>query len=197
MKRLSEVANIISGYPFRGRVPEKKDGNTAVIQMKDVDLKIGVNWSGLVKTHLEGRRKPDWLEPGDILFLSRGNHNYAFCLDEVPIPVVSSPHFFLIRLDKRAKVIPEFLAWQINQVPAQNYFNVSAEGTRQRSIKRSVLENFKVKILEQHIQRKIVYLDRLVKTEISLYSDLIKNRKQMLKAVAFDILNKNGSSKRG
>ena len=187
-KKLYEVANVLPGYPFRGRVPEKINGGARVVQMKDVDPDNPIEWSGLIKTELTGRRKPDWLVPGDILFLLRGNHNFAIHLDQVPVQAVGSPHFYLIRIDNKVDLIPEFLSWQINQVPAQHYFNISAEGSLQRSIKRSVMDLFEVVIPDLKKQEQIVNFNRLVAQETALYSDLINNRKQMLKSIATDLL---------
>lgn len=191
IRKLYEVAQVIPGYPFRGRIPDKVDGEAHAIQMKDVNEDGSVDWDGLIKTELTGRRKPDWLIPGDILFLLRGNHNFAVHLDQVPAPTVSTPHFFLIRINKDVGLMPEFLTWQINQVPAQHYFNISAEGSVQRSIKRRVLDLFEVVIPDIKKQKQVIDINRLVTQETNLYFDLIKNRKQMLKAIAIDLLQHN------
>lgn len=193
-KKLFEVAQVLPGYPFRGRVPEKINGDARVVQMKDVNPYKPIEWDDLLKTKLTGRRKPDWLAPGDILFLLRGRHNFAIYLNQVPVSAVSAPHFFLIRINEDVDLIPDFLAWQINQTPAQQYFKISAEGSLQQSIKRSVLDLFEVAIPDMEKQKQIVNLNRVVAKETNLYSDLIENRKQMLKAIAMDLLKHNTKS---
>lgn len=187
-QKLYEIAKILPGYPFRGRIPERTDGDAHVVQMKNVSPDESIEWVDLLKTKLAGKRKPDWLMPGDILFLLRGNHNFAVHLDQVSVPAVISPHFFLIRINKGARLIPEFLVWQINQTSGQHYFNIAAEGSLQRSIKRTVLEQFKVAIPDMKKQKQIVNVNRLVVRETNLYQNLIENRKQMLNAMAADLL---------
>ena len=191
--RLDKIAEVISGYPFRGRVPEVNNGKAHVVQMKDVSGDNTVDWGGLIKTDLTGRRKPDWLKSEDILFLSRGNNNFAVFLDHVPVPTVNSPLFFLIRVKADAGLIPEFLAWQLNQITAQQYFKISSEGSLHRSIKKSVLDLFNVVIPEVETQKRIVNLNRLVTQETKLYLDLIENRKQTLKTIALNVLNDSGN----
>lgn len=94
MQRLIELVDIRPGYPFRGKVAEVPDGQARVVQMKDVDESGYIYWDGLVSTDLKGRKEPDWLQVDDVLFLLRGNSNYALVLRESPFLMVASPHFF-------------------------------------------------------------------------------------------------------
>ena len=192
IKKLFEIAKVLPGYPFRGRISERMDGDAHVVQMKNVSPDEPVEWKTLLKTKLAGKRKPDWLMQGDILFLLRGNHNFAAYIDQVLVPAVISPHFFLIRINKDVDLMSEFLAWQINQTPAQHYFKIAAEGSLQRSIKRPVLEQLKVVIPDMEKQKQIVNVNTLTVRETNLYHSLIKNRKQMLNGMAMDLLKLNG-----
>src|SRR5690349_3395380 len=119
---LGKVARITAGYPFRGAVRPVPGADAAVVQIKNVDAQTGIDWSAVVKTKLEGRRQPDWLKPGDILFSARGHRNVAVCVDRSSPKAVCSPHFFLIRVRNEKDVLPEFVAWQMNQPHSQRYF---------------------------------------------------------------------------
>jgi restriction endonuclease S subunit len=134
MYPLRQLADVFSGYPFRGKIPHTIDGDARVIQMKDVDEPNMIYWDNLVNTKLKGRRQPDWLQAGDVIFLLRGNWFFAVHIDNVPFPTVISPHFFLLRVKDQSYILPKFLAWQINQPPAQRYLNASAEGSVQARI---------------------------------------------------------------
>ena len=81
---IGRVASLQGGYPFRGSIEESAEGGTLAVQMKDVDLDRGVNWSGVIRTSLAGRKHPDWLKAGDVLFVSKGARFYAVCIDEPP-----------------------------------------------------------------------------------------------------------------
>ena len=55
-------------HRFLENVDEVPDGDVRVIQMKDVSPEWGVDWSGVMRTRLAGRKQPDWIVDGDILW---------------------------------------------------------------------------------------------------------------------------------
>jgi hypothetical protein len=83
-----------------------------VVHIRDADADKGIDWPALVRTELQGRKDPDWLRTGDILFAARGNRNFAVCVGEPPLKAVCSPHFFLVRVNRDSAATPEFLAWR-------------------------------------------------------------------------------------
>ncbi len=189
MKQLKDVAIFRAGYPFRGRVPEVSDGDAHVIQMKDVDPELGVTCEKLTRTELTGRKQPEWLKPGDILFVARGFRNFALYLDELPGPTVLSPHFFHITLKPNAGILPAFLAWQINQKPAQQKLRATAEGSNLPSIRRAVLGALPIAVPSIEKQKKIVELDRSWHREQAVLRALTKNMKQTMTGLAQQLLH--------
>lgn len=157
--------------------------------MKDVSEAGEVAWDELVQTELKGRRKPDWLRSDDVLFLVRGNKFFAVYLDEVPFPAVISPHFLLLKVKRNTKMLPAFLAWQINQGPAQRYLESSAEGTVQRSIRKGVLEDLPLVVPDLDAQQLVVNYVRAARSEANTYMELLANRERELQAMASMILN--------
>jgi len=185
--QLGELAEVQAGYPFRGSVPYVQGGNAFALQMRDLAPDGLVNWSGLVQTDVdEGKGGAQWLVPGDIVFVARGGRNYAVCLTEVPLPAVCSQYFFLLRLERR-DVLPEFLSWQINQLPAQRYFAKTAEGSDQLSIRRGVLEQLQVAIPPLEEQQRFVDLAATALKEKRVLEAMIRNRQQQLDALAIDL----------
>lgn len=172
------------GYPFRGSIEASMDGDALAVQMKDVDPEHGVNWSGVMRTTLTGRKKPDWLKAGDILIVSKGARFYAVCLDEPPHPAVCSPHFFHLQVQSQGVAIPAFIAWQVNQPPFQRQLQQAAEGSSQLSIRRPVLEALTLSIPSLADQRRIVALAELARQERQTLNQLIANREQQLNALA-------------
>lgn len=190
MKRLKlkHIAEIKAGYPFRGRILDTPGAKVRVVQMKNVSPENGVGWSELARTRLEGRRKPDFLGEGRILFVARGNNNFAICLDDVPVRSVCSPHFFLLEVLAGADVTPEFLAWQINQRPAQVYFKKSAEGSNSLSIRKGILASLPIAAPALEMQEKILALNRTYLEERAVMLGLLENRRKMMDAIAGEIL---------
>lgn len=189
-KNLKDLAEVSGGYPFRGTVPEYPNGAAFAVQMRDVSPDGAVNWGGLVRTQLGGKADSYWLRSKDILFVTRGMRFFAVCLDEVPQPTVCSPHFFLVRI-KAPDLLAEFLAWQINQQPAQRYLRQNAEGSNQLSIRRGTLEELPIAIPALAQQQQVVALASLALKERTLQEALIKNREQQLHAIAKRMLQTN------
>lgn len=181
---IGSVVDVKPGYPFRGSIEESTEGNTLAVQMKDVDPEHGVNWSGVIRTSLVGRKHPEWLKAGDVLFVSKGARFYAVCLDEPPSAAVCSPHFFLLQVLPRAELLPAFLAWQINQPPFQRQLQQAAEGSSQLSIRRPVLEALTLSVPSLADQQRIVALADLARRERQTHHQLIHNREQQLQALA-------------
>lgn len=181
---LSELVEVQAGHPFRGSVVPAPDGNAYALQMRDIDPDGDVDWSGVVRTRTEGRRAPEWLQAGDVVFVGRGARNFAICLRDVPLPAVCSQYFYLLRAKQPARLLPEFLAWQINGAPAQRYLASNAEGSDQRSIRRAVLEALPLALPSVDEQRRIVALADAARREKRLLEDLIRNRQRQLDALA-------------
>ena len=181
---VAEVASLQAGYPFRGAIEEAHDGDVLVVQMKDVDPDAGVDWGGAIRTSLAGRKHPDWLRAGDVLFVAKGARFYAVCIDEPPAPAVCAPAFFHMRVRAAASVDPAFLAWQINQPPFQRQLQQAAEGSGQLSIRRPVLEALALHIPTMRQQRGIVALANLARAERQTLHRLIRNRELQLHALA-------------
>ncbi|MCK4503511.1 MAG: hypothetical protein KAU22_10795, partial [Desulfuromonadales bacterium] len=74
MLQLGQIVKMKAGHPFRGRIPEVPGTGVLAIQMKDVSTDGGLNWGTAVETEITGKREPDYLTPGNILFAIRGNH---------------------------------------------------------------------------------------------------------------------------
>ena len=192
--KLIQVAKINSGYPFRGKIPEVVDADAIAVQMKDVSPRKGINWSTCLKTRLKGRCTPDWLRVGDILFAARGSHNDAVLVSELPaltlIQAVAAPHFYVIRCVDQA-VLPEYLAWLLNQGPCQQYFEQQAEGSLTKSIRRSVLENTPIVIPPLKKQQAIIRLASMLQQEHDYLEQLIQNGKNLLKIIFTDLFKKD------
>jgi hypothetical protein len=187
-KSLGDLATITAGHPIREAVRDVPGGDIAVVQIKNVGTDTGVNWPAVARTKLGGRRQPDWLKAGDVLFSARGQRNVAVCLDQPPLKAVCSPHFFLIRVKDSKHALPEFLAWQMNLPHSQRYFAQSATGSYITSIRRQVLEKLPLLIPSLDGQRLLVRLAEAARRERHLMEQLMENRQRELDLVAQKLL---------
>lgn len=187
IRTLKDLAHIQSGHPFRGSVPPVPGGNAVALQMRDISLDCGVAWNGLVQTQIDGRKAPEWLQPGDVVFVARGARNFAVCLQDVLRPAVCSQYFFLLRVKASSGLLPDFLAWQINGAPAQRYLASNAEGSDQLSIRRGVLESLPIVVPPIAKQRLIIALANQVIQEKKILESLIRNRQRQLDVLACEM----------
>ncbi len=189
---LADLATVRTGYPFRGPIAEVHTDGVLVAQMKDVDPSAGLKWETVVRTELTGRKEPDWLQAGDILFVPRGQRFFASSIGPPPGLAVCGPHLVLLRLRPGARVTSDFLAWQINQPPVQKQLRIAAEGTNQLSVRISEIEGLRLALPPIEQQLRIVGLADAAARERGLLTQLIANREQQLAAIAANLAKAAG-----
>jgi hypothetical protein len=186
---VSALCSVSTGWSFRGRIDPVDGAKTAVVQMRDT-APSGVDWTSCVRTEVAGRREPDWLRPGDILFPARGNVSQAVLIDESigRLQAVAAPHFFLLRVT-HPDVLPAYLAWWLNQEPAQRHLEQNAQSsTLVRNIARPVLEATPVMLPPLSRQEQIVGLADAMQREEELLQRLRQTNQQIMTGLARDLL---------
>nr|WP_268841498.1 restriction endonuclease subunit S [Pseudoalteromonas sp. ACER1] len=188
---LCEVADVFAGYPFRGTIPSDENGDVHVIQVRDTRATGEVFQDEMIKVILPGKKAPNWLRSGDVLFVAKGVKHFSALVEDLPVKTVCSPHFFLIRVkpEYQNRVKPEFICWQLNQLPAQRYFRTTAEGSLHLSVRRQVLENTPLKLLDIKDQQLIANMHKCAIKERSALLQLIENKDKEQAAIALNLLN--------
>lgn len=185
---LSEVAAVRLGHSFRGAVPEVEGGDVRVVQIRDLNRGGLKDRDALLRTELRGRKEPEWLQGEDVLFVAKGWNAFAAPMQGVPERTVCSQHMYVVRVKEPGTVLPAFLAWQLNQPPAQRYLRQSAEGSHQLSIRRSVLDATRIRVPPIEQQRVVVELERHARAEREALLALIKNREAEMALLAERLL---------
>lgn len=176
---LGEVAEVQAGYLFRTRIEHDPKGNIPVIQLRDIDTRR-LNWSTTARVSLNQKVNPAYfVQPGDVLCAARGNHYRALCLTGEPPPALVSSHLFILRARSQV-VLPEFLAWYLNQSTAQTYLDTQAQGSSIRSLSRRVLAQLPVVVPALDLQQKVVQIQRLTDRETALTEQLLGKRRQLI-----------------
>ena len=186
--KLADIASVRLCYPFRGKVPEHINGNGKVIQLRNINKEGDIDWSNLMPTDVLTKHQQTFLQTGDIIFAARGGNNVACLIDRTESNIVSSQHFYMISVNNVDEILPEFLAWQINQAIAQKYFTQSAVGFLHVSIRRAVLDTLPITIPSMNKQKTIVALAQKAKREKQLLNQLIENRDTEMQFIAKQIL---------
>jgi hypothetical protein len=188
-RSLGQVATIRLGHSFRGSIPEVIDGDIRVVQTRNVLPDRPIDYNRLLTTELDTRKDPEWLEDQDLLFVSRGARNFAVLVADPPPRTICSPHFYVLRLFESESLLPEFLAWQLNQMPAQTHLRQSAEGSSQLSIRRAALAQTPIHVLPLVQQRAVLHLVHAAQAERNALNTLIQNREAELAVVAEQLLS--------
>lgn len=180
--RLGDICAIQPGYARYRRLPRASAGegvpairlrDLLVTGLADPDRLARYAWPGATT----GRY---FVRKGDVVFRPRGDRNTAAVLDRrfrehtlVLLPM-------LILRAEPAVVLPEFLAWTINQPPAQRHFDRVARGTNMRMVLRPGIENLRIEVPRREVQRMIVAVDRLSRRERALATRAADIRRQLV-----------------
>lgn len=186
---LSKICTVQSGFPFRGSIDALPKGTVAVVQMRDILEAVDIDWLALTHVELPPNRKAEYLSNDDILFTTRGGRNTALILRDVPERAVAPVNLFVIRVNAGNEILPRFLAWQINQPAAQEYFAVNATGSHIKNITRSVLEALPIFIPSIETQQRLIGFADAAALEMQLLNSLISNRQRQMNALASQFLS--------
>ena len=192
--RLGDLCAIQLGYTPRGALSSAETGGAPAIQLRDL-----AGDGPIQPSRFElGEVSPRYLiEPGDVLFRSRGDRNTAVATDgRLYGPAFAILPIVVLR-PKRDVVEPRYLAWAINQAPAQLYFDGVARGTRLRMVPRSELEKLPINVPHLEIQRAVVDLDALAAREEALSTLAAEKRRQLISLVLTERVQASGQGRRG
>jgi hypothetical protein len=174
--KLSELADIQMGYPFRSRLKHTPKGDVVVLQMKDIDDANLANIKDAIRVALPRGTDRHLLRKGDLLFRSRGRSYTAALLTDSIGPAVLSAPMLLIRPHA---VQPEYLCWLINAPATQAQLAAMAEGTSVQMISAETLRALDVPVPPATIQQRIVQLAGLVEQEQRLHSRIAAERHRL------------------
>lgn len=128
------------------------------------------------------------LRSGDVLFAAKGARNFATVYTG-KIAAVASTTFFVLRCDK-SKLLPEYLAWKLNDPSTLNLLQTSAIGSSLVSISKTSLEETEIKIPSLKQQKLVIEIDRLSKIENALRLKVAELRHDLTRQQLADAVNK-------
>lgn len=181
--RLAAVCDIHSGYTARGRLEPQPEGGVPALQLRDISTDSQALTSPFQRYEFGKLAEHYFVRGGEVVFRSRGEPNAAVAIrDALPEPVVVIVPLVIIRPD-RNKLLPEYLAWAINQPDAQRRLGAEAQGTSLRMIPMTVLENLDIPVPELRTQNRIVELAALARQEGRLLHQLATRREHLVTSI--------------
>jgi restriction endonuclease S subunit len=177
MPFLKDIAAIRSGYLFRGKIEPDASGRYQVIQIGDITPDARLSAKPLVRVSLPDVKTTQILEKGDVLFISRGPRKQAVAITDWLGNAIATSQFFILR--PAETVLPEYLAWYINQRPAQRYIEEHSTGTSVTLINLEALKTLPVEMPPMETQARIAQIHQLGLRERELV-EAIQNRRRAL-----------------
>lgn len=183
-KKLSQLADIVSGYTFRGSIENDPNGDIFVLQAKNVQANQDIeNISDFTTISDKSLRNPYFLQHNDILLVSRGSglgsfRSAVFVSNEPKVMPSSSVH--VIRIQD-VTVLPKYVSLYFNsEVGQKELLQIVTGGSYIQSILVKNLIDFKIPIPPIHIQKSIIALhenitdqERILKRKQELQKNII------------------------
>lgn len=183
--QLSNISKVDSGKSFRQRIEDEPNGNCLVIQMKDISneqLTISGSPHSIL---IDEMNSSQLLESGDILFMAKGNNNFAvmYASDQ---PAVAVSLFFIIR-PNRNMVDPAYLTWYLNAPAAQSYFHENRLGATVGNIRKEALEKIEIELPSLDKQKQIAKLNNLLSKEKAMTNEYLEKKEVFLNGVMYQM----------
>jgi hypothetical protein len=179
---LARIAEVQMGYSFRRKLHGANNGSLTVIQMKDIDDSNLLHSEGLLRVDLPELGARHLVQPGDLLFRSRGISNTAALVaTELGCTVLSAP--MLVIRPKHGAVDPAYLQWFINHPNTQKQLTSMSMGSAVKMISKAVLEKLPIELPTVEIQRQIVEIARLAVEEMRLTAKLTQLHKSHIEQI--------------
>lgn len=177
-EKLGNLAQIRTGYPFRGRIDRVERGNCRLVQMGDVRADTGVVHD--VQTHLVLPDGPGnhLLHYGDVLFIGRGMRNEAATFAADSGDVIAAPHLFVLRPAGRM-ASPAYLTWYLNLPETQEKIRALRRGSAVPFVPMSAFAALEVPVPSMNLQNHLAGIEKLKLREQQLLAQ-IRARRRML-----------------
>ncbi len=193
-KKLSQLADVVSGHTFRGSIKNDPKGNIFVLQAKNISANQEIlNTVDLVTISEKSIRNPYFLVHNDILIVSRGSGVGSFrsaVFDSDVINVMPSSSVHVIRI-KDVTVLSKYVSLYFNSLDGQKALSQIVTGASYiQSILVKNLMDLQIPIPPIHIQKSIIALHE----NISEQERILKRKQEIQKAIinaSFTNLTKN------
>ncbi len=180
-KRLSQLAEVITGYTFRGPIHTEPGSSLFVLQAKNIREDILIDDADLTKTSVETSHTKAFAQNGDIVIGSRGIFKAGVVRSDKQILATSS--VYLLRIKSEGAVLPEYLAIYLNSVAGQrNLYPCLTAGTIRTLLKRD-LENIQIPLSSLDQQKQIIRLDENIRGQARLLSRKISVQKNVINGI--------------
>ena len=188
--RIKDCADVQPGFSIKKALVHEQNGTHQIITARNLtegepytyckDHALRITPSRPAEKYL--------LNPGDILFMSRGAKNIATQLQSFPHPALAPSTFYILK--PKANIFGPYLVWILNQKPAQAEITGMRTGAGTPMVPRKEFGDISIPLPSLEIQKKIIELDNIMKKEQNLLQQLAGKRKDLITAACLQTINK-------
>ncbi|HUM64158.1 MAG TPA: restriction endonuclease subunit S [Anaerolineaceae bacterium] len=184
---LGDISEIQVGYQSREGIRAHPDGSHFLLQARDFNTLHQVDWSNLTRFTPAGSTTKSEIREGDVLFLAKGQENFACPVTRITNYVLAANSFYILR-SNQATILPDYLAWWLNQAPAQEYIQLNRSGSSLPFLSVSALSHLEIPVPDFEMQRKIGELELLRKKEADLLGLYLSKKSALIKTVCLNAI---------
>lgn len=191
-RKLSQIADISSGYTFRGPIENDPKGDIFVLQAKNISPNQEVvETANLTLFSGKSLRTPYFLEYNDILLVSRGSgagsfRSAVFASNEMRVMPSSSVH--VIRI-KDVTALPKYVCLYLNSTDGQKALSQIVTGASYiQSILVKNLNDFEIPLPAVHTQKSIIAFQENITDQERIHKRKQEIQKTIINA-SFNLIN--------
>ncbi len=174
---LGNIAELRSGYTFRGGVNLQPEGNTQVYMARDV-----IEDGRLPLATIDYANPSAYLATGDVLLSIRDNFQ-AMVADKHDRPAVAAAAVMVIRLQS-GPLLPQYIALYFNSAQGQHALRGLATGSAIKTVTKAKLQGLAIPAISLEQQSRLISLSK----NISQQQELLQQRRWLLGSIDRNIL---------
>jgi hypothetical protein len=180
--QLDTIANISSGYHFRGAVRDYPRGPLPVLQVGDFDDDLRFDQSKVQRIEPNFDPNPQTLRNSDVLFLARGHRHWAVTANGAAGMVVPG-YFYILRPDE-SRVLPHYLSWWLNHPRIRTRIDGLQRGSNIPFVPLTEFRSLPIPVPPLAVQHRLVAVSDLAERERELCTRLQSLQDLLLLGIA-------------
>lgn len=186
--RIADCAEVLPGYALKARAEHEPGGTYQVILGKHLSEGPSYHYQPAHELRIEPKGQVDKyrVNPGDVLFVSRGSRNHAAKVVSVPEATVASATFYI--LHPHEDVDAGYLSWCLNQAPIQAQIGQVRTGAGTPIVQRKVFADITIPMPTLEKQRQLADLAELMAKEQQIRQKLVEETNKLHRALGQQLL---------
>lgn len=187
--QIMDCAEILPGFSAQGALTDTPNGICQVITGKHVSKGEPYIYQETDRLRIAPKRDLHryFLDPGDILYMSRGLATYPVLLQDIPDRTVAPSTFFILRV--RPNIVPAYLIWCLEQPAVEARFAALRTGAGTPTIPRKGFMEVTIPLPERATQHRLADLWHLQHQERQLRQQLQNETIRLQRATGQQIYN--------